>query len=204
MIKVEATAEMSKRWNKNSICTVPNAMSMIRLCLIPVYLLLYCKKELYGWAVAVLVISGITDMFDGKIARQFDQVSDIGKVLDPVADKLTQAALIISLAGRYSQIWVLFGLFAAKELLVAAAGIIVLVRTDTVNSARWFGKVTTLVLEVSMGILVLFPHISESVANGLFVLCGLLLIGSLVGYLRYDIQLIREHGHQPRSAAAED
>jgi cardiolipin synthase len=204
MIKAEASISMSKRWNKKAICTVPNAMSLLRLCLIPVYLWLYCKRELYGWAVAVLVISGITDMFDGKIARQFDQVSDIGKVLDPIADKLTQAALIISLAGRYEQIWVLFGLFAAKELLVAAAGILVLVKTDTVNSARWFGKVTTLVLEVSMGILVLFPHIPVAVANGMFILCSLLLIGSLVGYLRYDIQLIREHGHPARSAPAED
>jgi cardiolipin synthase len=184
---------MSKRWNKQAICTVPNAMSLIRLALIPVYLWLYCKKDMYGWAVAVLVLSGITDMFDGKIARQFNQVSDIGKVLDPVADKLTQAALIISLAGRYEQIWTLFGLFAAKELLVAAAGVMVLVKTDTVNSARWFGKLTTLVLEVSMGVLVLFPHISATVANALFTLCSLMLMMSLVGYLTYDIRLIRQH-----------
>lgn len=195
---------MSKRWNKKSICTVPNAMSLIRLCLIPVYLWLYCKKQFYGWAVAVLVLSGITDMFDGKIARQFDQVSDIGKVLDPAADKLTQAALIISLAGRYTQIWTLFGLFAAKEILVAAAGILVLIKTDTVNSAQWFGKLTTFVLEVSMGVLVLFPHIPASVANGLFILCGLLLVGALVGYLRYDILLIREHGQENKAARAED
>jgi cardiolipin synthase len=195
---------MPKRWNKKTICTVPNAMSLIRLFLIPVYLWLYCKRELYGWAVVVLIISGITDMFDGKIARQFDQVSDVGKILDPVADKLTQAALIVSLAGRYEQIWALFGLFAAKELLVAAAGVIVLVKTDTVNSARWFGKLTTLVLEVSMGVLVLFPHIPVRVANGMFILCGLMLVVSLVGYLSYDIRLIREHGGSGAAVGSKD
>lgn len=182
---------MKKRWRQEAVFTVPNAMSVLRLALIPAYLWLFCKKKLFGWAVTVLVISGITDIFDGKIARQFDQVSDVGKILDPIADKLTQAALIISLAGRYSQIWLLFILFAVKELLVAAAGLTVLVKTDTVSSAKWFGKLTTFVLEASMGILILFPDIPQ-IANVLFTLCALLLIGALVGYLCYDIKLLRD------------
>lgn len=184
---------MSKRWNKKAIFTVPNAMSVVRLALIPVYLWLYCKKEMYGWAVAVLVLSGITDIFDGRIARQFNQVSDIGKVLDPIADKLTQAALILSLAGRYHQIWYLFILFMVKEVTVAAVGLAVLVKTDTVNSARWFGKASTLVLEVSMGALILFPHIPTALANGLLTLCGVMLVVAFAGYLIYYIRLIREH-----------
>lgn len=187
---------MSKRWNKEAVFTVPNAMSAARMLLIPVFLWLYYKKELYIWAAAVLVLSGVTDIFDGRVARQFGQVSDVGKILDPVADKLTQAALILSLAGRYSQIWLLFGLFAAKEILVGIAGLAVLVKADTVSSARWFGKLTTFVLEASMGVLVLFPDISQT-ANALFSLCALMLLGSMAGYLICDIRLIRAAASSP-------
>lgn len=187
---------MSKRWNKRSVLTVPNAMSLLRLALIPLYLWLYCTKELYGWALAVLVLSGITDMLDGRIARQFDQVSDVGKILDPVADKLTQAALIISLAGRYPEIWFLFGLFAFKEVLVGIAALLVLVRTDTVKSAQWFGKMSTFVLEFSMGVLIIFPHISATVADALLVISAAVLTFAGVRYMIYDVRLLREHTKQ--------
>ena len=184
---------MSKRLTKQNIITIPNAMSVLRLALIPVYLWLYVKKEQYGWALGVLILSGVTDMLDGRIARQFDQVSDVGKILDPVADKLTQAALIISLAGRYPRIWVLFGLFAGKEILVGVTGLLVLVKTDTVKSAKWFGKLSTFVLEVSMGILIIFPNVSPALANALFIVSGGLLLFAGVSYIILDLRLIREH-----------
>lgn len=184
---------MSKRLTKQNILTVPNAMSVLRLALIPLYLWLYVKKEQYGWALGVLILSGVTDMLDGRIARQFDQVSDVGKILDPIADKLTQAALIISLAGRYPRIWVLFGLFAAKEILVGVTGLLVLVKTDTVKSAKWFGKLSTFVLEVSMGILIIFPNVSPALANALFIVSGGLLLFAGVSYIILDLRLIREH-----------
>lgn len=181
---------MSKQWRGGAIFTVPNAMSAARLALIPVFLWLYCREELYVWAAAVLALSGITDILDGWVARQFNQVSDAGKILDPVADKLTQAALILSLAGHYSRIWLLFALFAAKEFLVGAAGLAAMMKANTVSSARWFGKLTTFVLEVSMGVLVLFPDIPQT-ANALFALCAMMLLGSMAGYLRYDLRLLR-------------
>lgn len=199
---------MSKRWNRKSVLTVPNLMSLIRLALIPLYLWLYCAKGLYGWSVGVLVISGVTDIFDGRIARQFNQVSDVGKVLDPLADKLTQAALIVSLAGRYRQIWLLFILFAVKEIAMALAGVAVLVKTDTINSAQWFGKAASLVLEVSMGVLILFPGIPVAAANVLLTICAAFLVGALVGYMVYYVRLLREHARaragQTKSPAAEE
>ena len=195
---------MSDRFNKKSVLTIPNAMSVLRLLLIPLYLWLYCKKELYGWALAVLVLSGITDMLDGRIARQFDQVSDVGKILDPIADKLTQAALIVSLAGRYPEIWLLFGLFAFKEIMMGVTALLVLVRTDTVNGAQWFGKVSTAVLEVSMGILIIFPHISVTAADALLILSAAVLTFAGVRYIICDLRLLRENARRGKAEQEKD
>ena len=187
---------MSKRLNKKSILTIPNAMSLLRLLLIPLYLWLYCVKDQYIWALAVLIVSGITDMLDGFVARHFHQESDIGKLLDPIADKLTQAALIISLAGRYPQIWLLFALFAVKELIVAFTALAVLVKTDTMNSAKWFGKLSTFVLEVSMAILIVFPVLPAAFVNALFIITGTILLFAGVSYTVLYIRMIRDHKHQ--------
>ena len=80
---------------QHQILTIPNFMSLFRLCLIPLIVWLYHGKEMYGWAAVVLVISGITDVADGIVARHFHMVSDFGKAFDPVADKLTQFAMLL-------------------------------------------------------------------------------------------------------------
>ena len=72
--------------------TIPNLMSVIRILLIPVFAVLYYKGYIW-WSVLILAISGVSDFLDGKIARKFNQVSALGKMLDPVADKLTIFAL---------------------------------------------------------------------------------------------------------------
>ena len=90
---------------KHQILTIPNLMSLFRLCLIPLIVWLYHEKEMYGLAAFALVISGITDVADGIVARRFDMVSDFGKAFDPVADKLTQFAMLVCLAVRFQ--WIL-------------------------------------------------------------------------------------------------
>lgn len=104
----------------------------------------------------VITISGASDIIDGKIARKFNMVSDVGKVLDPVADKLTQAALVICLIARYTWMWALLALFAVKECLMLLWGYLTLKSTDTINGAKWYGKLSTVVLYAVMMILILF------------------------------------------------
>ena len=91
----------NKRFSKKNILTIPNLISLFRILLIPLIILLYCGKKHYTATIMVITISGASDIIDGKIARKFNMVSDVGKVLDPVADKLTQAALVICLIARY-------------------------------------------------------------------------------------------------------
>lgn len=187
---------MTSRWNKKEIRTIPNALSVFRLALIPAYLWLYCRMAMYGWAVAVLAVSGLSDILDGWIARRFDMVSDVGKILDPAADKFTQAALIVSLTARYPVIWGLFALFAVKELLVACFGMAVMFRTDTVHGARWFGKLCTAVLEVGMGALILIQRLPDGVVTAVILLCGGMLVLSCVKYIALEIRLLREHNRE--------
>ena len=99
------------------ILTVPNAMSALRILLVPFFAALYLRGHV-AWAVALLVLSGITDMLDGLIARRFNQITDLGKMLDPFADKLTQGVVALCIAIRFSSIRPLLALFILKELLM--------------------------------------------------------------------------------------
>lgn len=97
---------MHRIFKKDQILTIPNLLSVVRLLLIPVIVWLYCGKQEYTAAVVVILLSGITDIADGIIARKYHMVSDFGKILDPIADKLTQAAIILCLTYNYPLMWV--------------------------------------------------------------------------------------------------
>ena len=184
---------MKKRFSRKEILTVPNFISFFRIGLIPVFLWLYCAVEKPFAAIAVLAVSGLSDIADGIIARRFNMVSDFGKLLDPVADKLTQAALILSLSVRYPEIWALFFSFAGTEITLGVMGLVVLEKTDTMNSAQWFGKATTVIFEASMALLLLFPNIHPSTADLLFLLCGIMVVFSLTKYLIFYFKLLKKH-----------
>ena len=98
---------MSHKYTKKDFLTIPNALSLFRLCLVPLLIWVYCVPKEYIAAVCIIALSALTDIVDGKIARKFNMVSDVGKALDPLADKITQGALIFCLATRYSKIWYL-------------------------------------------------------------------------------------------------
>ncbi len=176
---------MHRLFKKEQVLTIPNLLSLVRLLLIPLILWLYIVKEEYILAVIVIALSGGTDILDGYIARHYNMVSDLGKIIDPIADKLTQAAMIFCLYNRYKAIRYLLGLFFVKEIIMAYFGWLAIRKTDSVNSAQWFGKATTVALYATMIILFLFPTIPEVYANVFFVLCGGLILLSLVKYLMF-------------------
>lgn len=143
--------------------TIPNLLSVIRIILIPVFLVLFLKGS-YLAAVIVLGISGLTDLFDGKIARAFNQVSNLGKLLDPIADKLTQITLAIAYFFYFhasddallrGASW-LFWAFVLKELLMLIGGVLLLTHDITPQAAIMYGKVATVAYYVVMILLLLF------------------------------------------------
>ena len=173
-----------KYLKKENILTIPNLLSLIRILLIPFIIWLYCAQKAYLCTIIVIALSGFTDIIDGKIARKFNMVSDVGKVLDPVADKLTQATLVICLIARYPWMWALLALFAVKECLMLLWGYLTLKSTGTINGARWYGKLSTVVLYAVMMILILFVDIPQAIATALMLLCGGMMLLSLVMYGR--------------------
>lgn len=143
--------------------TIPNLLSFIRILLIPVFGVLFYNGD-YGWAVLVLVLSGLSDFFDGKIARKFNQISPLGKILDPVADKLTQITLAILLFLSFNRAvdenlkafsWV-FLVFIVKELVMVVGGAIMLACGIRPGAAEIYGKVATFAFYAIMIIVIAF------------------------------------------------
>ena len=182
---------IKSRLQKKDILTIPNLLSLVRLALIPAIVVLYVKGFPYA-SVALIVLSAITDVVDGWVARRFNMISDFGKFLDPVADKLTQIAMLSCLVIRYSWAILLVALLVAKELFQFIYGLVVLKKTNTMNSARWFGKVNTVVLYASMILLFLHPEIPSALAEILLSFCALTMLCSMILYGRFFHLVIKQ------------
>ena len=170
-----------KDWKKD-IFTIPNLLSLFRLLLIPVYTIMYLKEE-YVLAGAILAVSCLTDMIDGKIARHFNMISTVGKILDPLADKATQFALILCLAMKHPVLWCLVGLFVVKESFQLIAGGINLRRGKMLKGALLSGKICTTILFISLIVMVLFPGLNSTVINILAVIDAVFMIIAFIDYV---------------------
>lgn len=177
---------LPKDWKKE-VFTIPNLLSMFRLLLIPVYVIIYLNAEEaidYYIAGSILAVSCLTDLIDGQIARRFNMITNLGKFLDPLADKLTQFALILCLATKYNLLWYVVALFFVKELFQLIAGGCRLLRKGMMlKGALISGKISTTVLFISLIIMVLFPQISETTANIIIIVDGVFLLIAFVDYL---------------------
>lgn len=175
-----------KDWKKE-ICTIPNLLSLFRLVLIPVYLYIYLnatKPEDYWLAGGILAVSCLTDMVDGKIARMFNMISSVGKVLDPMADKATQLALIICLSVHHKAVRVMLALFLVKEFFQLFAMLASLKHGKALDGALMSGKVCTAVLFTSLIVMVLMPGMSEAVTNLITGVCCIFLMVAFIEYFR--------------------
>lgn len=148
-----------KDWKKE-IFTIPNLLSLFRLILIPVYVVIYLNAQTrrdYALSAGILAVSCLTDLIDGKIARHFNMISTVGKVLDPLADKATQFTLIVCIANEFPVLWSLSGLFIIKEGFQLIAGLVNYRKGKMLKGALMTGKVCTTVLFISL-ILMVFLH----------------------------------------------
>lgn len=182
-----------KRLKKHDILTVPNFLTFFRILLVPVIMLLYLKYEQYVWAAVTIIVSGATDIADGIIARKFNCISDFGKFADPVADKMTQCAIVLCLAlgGNHGWMLILFGIQIAKEVTMFVVGLVLFRKRDVINSARWYGKVTTATIYVCTTALVMFRNIPDVVTVIMACVCGFCIIASLVLYMVFFARQIR-------------
>ena len=148
------------------IVTIPNVLSLLRLLLIPVFLVLLLTGE-YLLALITLVFSSVTDFVDGFIARKFNQVSRVGQLLDPAADRLFIFSTLIGLAWQGFLPWWLVGVIIARDVLLLVIGILLANHGYGPLPVHHLGKMGTFALLFAMPVLVLgaaFPQIDQ-IAN---------------------------------------
>lgn len=190
---------------QKKILTIPNLLSLFRLCLIPVIIWLYCLKKDYGWTAFTLALSGLTDMADGIIARRFHMVSDFGKAFDPVADKLTQIAMLFCLVTRFPLMLVPLILLTVKEILAAVLNTLASKKTGRVMAAVWHGKLNTVLLYTVMLVHVIWGNIPPLASNLLIGACTAMMLVSAVLYSIRSIRALTNRkggdGHVPGNLA---
>lgn len=173
-----------KKLFSGRIVTLPNLLSFFRLCLVPELILQYTRPGGSRRVLILLAVSALTDVLDGRIARRFGMVSDLGKALDPLADKLTQAAMLFCLARRFPLMLLPLTLLSVKEICCAAASLTAIGRTGRVESADWHGKFSTALLYALFALHLAVPGISGTLSGTLILLCTGVMLLSFALYLR--------------------
>lgn len=127
---------------------VPNILTVVRFLLIPIIVLLAFEDD-YIATIIVLTISGLTDVLDGYIARKYNFITNFGKLMDPLADKMTQVALLGTLAiQKIIPVWIIVVVIIKEFLMVSGASF--LYGKELVVSSKWYGKLTTVLFYVAI------------------------------------------------------
>ena len=127
---------------------VPNILTIIRFLLIPI-IVIFAFEDNYIATIIVLTISGLTDVLDGYIARKYNFITNFGKLMDPLADKMTQVALLGTLAiQKIIPVWIIVVVIIKEFLMVSGASF--LYGKELVVSSKWYGKLTTVLFYVAI------------------------------------------------------
>ena len=170
------------------ILTIPNLLSLLRLIMIPQLMWLYLRKQDYVQTVILLALSGATDVLDGIIARKFNMISDFGKAFDPVADKLTQMAMLYCVGTTFPEIRFLLILLVVKEVLSGIMSLVSIKKTGQVQGAEWHGKVVTVLLYT----LIADRIVPGLLSHALLIVCAGMMLLSMALYWKRHWNSIRD------------
>ncbi len=173
---------------------VPNALSLFRLCLVPIFSWVYFGNSEVSriYAVIIYAMASATDFLDGKIARKYNQISKLGRILDPLGDKMmTFAVLLCITISNVIPVWAIV-VFLAKEIIMGIGGFILYKKFKDMPPANYMGKISTVVFFVVCVILMLFSGISETAATVMISIALAVMILALVGYTIRYIRIIKE------------
>ncbi len=185
----------------NSILTIPNLISFLRMALIPVF----ASLLFYGYsatALVVFLVAGISDGLDGFIARRFKQESELGTIIDPIADKLlmTTAFIILTMPNVMQPakhlpvpFWVTAAVIGRDVLIVTVAGAINIITGFRGFKPSWPGKASTFVQVVAVGLILLSPVVGYSFyLPTVYTSVALMAVVSGVHYIFHVARLMRE------------
>ena len=170
---------------------IPNLLTILRFMLIPVMSYFLFNENLI-LALIIYVIASITDVIDGFIARRFNMITNLGKVLDPLADKLLQFSALIGLSIiNIIPYWIVV-IFTLKEVIMAL-GAVKLLQKDIIIQAKWFGKVSTVIFFIAIIISMLSRILGISNTYPIMLMCFALLMTffALVMYILSYIKALK-------------
>ena len=166
---------------------IPNVITLSRILLTPIFVSFYLRGQ-QGTAMLLLALAAASDMLDGFIARSFNMVTPLGKVLDPVADKLLQLAMLLCLVERSSAVLPLLLLHVLRESGLFVMGALVYRRTGLLIGASWYGKACTALMYGVLGLALLWPAMPREMLGRALMLCA----GAVVYCMaRYGVEYIR-------------
>lgn len=186
---------MTRETMKKKIFTIPNLLTISRILMIPPFVWMYVEKENYPAATMILLLSGLSDVLDGFIARRFDMSSDFGKALDPVADKLTQFTILICLMSRFSFMWIPMSLLFVKELFLGITSLLAIKKTKEVHGAKWHGKAATCLIYTMIFAHVIWYDIPYAVSMILLVSSVGMMMISCFHYAKRNYFMLKMNTH---------
>lgn len=180
---------------------IPNLLSVVRICLVPLFAGIFFLEYPKHVAVALVVffLAGATDVLDGWLARRNGWVSNLGKVLDPLADKLMQCTVLICFyIKEIIPVWLML-LYVGKELLVLAGSLFVFRRKKVVVKSNFFGKLAVCVFYASIAALVLINRFAEAATAAAVTpaICVIMLCFALLALVQYFRLYIRAKSENP-------
>ena len=190
-------------WNKEKkvdfryLFTIPNILSYIRIILIIPFTILFLNKR-YEASAIVIVLSGLSDCVDGFLARKLNQITQLGKMLDPVADKLTLLAVAVCLSVIEPIIFPVITILALKDILMLIGASLLLKNRIMPVASAWYGKLGTICFYISVAAIVIFDMILKFenffvVAYIMLSITAVIMIYSLIRYYLIFKALLKEH-----------
>ena len=171
--------------------SIPNMISIFRILLIPVIVYLYCFLHNDFWTLMVIIFSTLTDIVDGIIARKCNMITDFGKFIDPVADKLTQITVFICLVTRFNLMLLPLIILVVKEVGSLLLRWVLFNKTGIVEGAHWHGKLSTGVVILIIVLHLVYPTMHASISSGLIIFSSLLMVYSGLLYTIEGLDLMK-------------
>jgi len=163
---------------------VPNILTILRFFLIP-FIIYFLTQDEYIIAIIFLLLSGLTDVLDGTIARKFNLITNFGKLIDPLADKLTQVSILGTLVVKnIIPLWILVVVILKEATMVAGASF--LYGKELVVSSKWYGKASTVLFYLAIALTMIFKdlEINSSIDLIIYYIAVIMTLFSLVMYFR--------------------
>ncbi|MBQ1815142.1 MAG: CDP-alcohol phosphatidyltransferase family protein [Ruminococcus sp.] len=179
--------------------TIPNFLTYLRFILIAPFMYFFLNEKFVAAAICI-GISGLTDCFDGMLARRLNQVTSLGKILDPIADKLTLFAVVICMAIQIPKIIPLLIMLLLKDALMILGGMDLVKKGITPPAAKWYGKLGTVVFYFSVGIIIFlkaaFGYENPILDFTLILATALTMFFALFQYAKLYFSLVKEHSEK--------